>query len=147
MRFSSSEKNLIFVLDNSQEAVDNDDGSGFFHTYSNVLVYGHYGQKADMAGHDNYHVGNLCERSHSACMSGVCRCRRAVAAVRSVRSYVCSTVLCIPLIRLLQMRTSSRCATPTLAAGRASADTGIRFWLCPFTLVDLVITIEKAEWV
>eukprot|EP01043_Picozoa_sp_COSAG02_P055181 COSAG02_NODE_6361_length_3624_cov_1.946099_3_plen_158_part_00 len=39
--------------------LSNDDGSGFFHTYNNVLVYGHYGQKADMAGHDNWHVGNL----------------------------------------------------------------------------------------
>ena len=42
-----------------QEAVDNDDGSGFYHTEHNVLVYGRYGQKADMAGHDNWHVGNL----------------------------------------------------------------------------------------
>ena len=36
---------------------DNDDGSGYFHTKENVLVYGRYGQKADMAGHDNWHVG------------------------------------------------------------------------------------------
>ena len=40
---------------------DNDDGSGYFHTKENVLVYGRYGQKADMAGHDNWHVGvSLC---------------------------------------------------------------------------------------
>lgn len=58
-QFDTLEKNLMIANYNSQEAVDNDDGSGFFHTYSNVLVYGHYGQKADMAGHDNHHVGNL----------------------------------------------------------------------------------------
>lgn len=43
----------------SQEAMDNDDGSGFWNTTSNVLVYGAYGQKADMAGHDNHHRDNL----------------------------------------------------------------------------------------
>ena len=58
-QFNTLEQNLMIANYNSQEAVDNDDGSGFFHTLSNVLVYGRYGQKADMAGHDNYHVGNL----------------------------------------------------------------------------------------
>ena len=26
------------------------------HTHHNFLVYGHYGEKTDMAGHDNFHV-------------------------------------------------------------------------------------------
>ena len=52
-----SEKSVDITL--TRVFRSNDDGSGFFHTYSNVLVYGHYGQKADMAGHDNWHVGNL----------------------------------------------------------------------------------------
>jgi hypothetical protein len=43
----------------AQEAVDNDDGSGYYHTHHNVLVYGDYGQKADMADHDNWHHNNV----------------------------------------------------------------------------------------
>ena len=66
-QFNTIQKNLMIANYNGQEAVDNDDGSGFFHTYSNVLVYGHYGQKADMAGHDNWHVGNL-----YACVDAAC---------------------------------------------------------------------------
>ena len=34
-------------------------GSGFYRTHNNVLVYGAYGQKADMADHDNHHSSNL----------------------------------------------------------------------------------------
>ena len=83
-QFTTIERNLMIANYNSQEAVvsthdtghsasisgtgscsallqDNDDGSGYFHTKENVLVYGRYGQKADMAGHDNWHVGvSLC---------------------------------------------------------------------------------------
>eukprot|EP01047_Picozoa_sp_COSAG01_P038117 COSAG01_NODE_3073_length_6635_cov_9.100061_5_plen_191_part_00 len=57
--FNNITRNLMIANYNAQEAVDNDDGSGFYHTTHNVLVYGRYGQKADMAGHDNWHVGNL----------------------------------------------------------------------------------------
>ena len=37
-QFTTIEKNLMIANYNSQEAVDNDDGSGFFHTENNVLV-------------------------------------------------------------------------------------------------------------
>jgi hypothetical protein len=57
--YNTIHKNLMIANYGSQEAVDNDDGSGFYRTTSNVLVYGNYGQKADMAGHDNHHVENL----------------------------------------------------------------------------------------
>jgi hypothetical protein len=42
-----------------QETVDNDDGSAFFDTHHNFLVYGLHGQKADFGGHSNYHHENL----------------------------------------------------------------------------------------
>ena len=58
-RFNTIHHNIMIANYNSQEGVDNDDGSGYFHTYNNVIVYGGYGQKADMADHDNYHRNNL----------------------------------------------------------------------------------------
>ena len=50
-----------FIIGNyyGQETVDNDDGSGFFDTHHNFLVYGQHGQKADFGGHSNYHHENL----------------------------------------------------------------------------------------
>ena len=52
----------------AQEAVDNDDGSGYFNTTNNVVFFGHYGMKVDMAGHDNMHVNNLCvSLRHATC--------------------------------------------------------------------------------
>lgn len=42
-----------------QQAVDNDDGSGYFNTTRNFILFGHYGMKVDMAGHDNMHTSNL----------------------------------------------------------------------------------------
>jgi hypothetical protein len=58
-QFNTIQRNLMIANYNSQEGVDNDDGSGFFHTHNNVIVYGNMGQKADMADHDNYHRENL----------------------------------------------------------------------------------------
>lgn len=50
-----------FFVDNynMQEAVDNDDGSGYYHTTGNFLVYGKNGMKNDFGGHDNHHDNNL----------------------------------------------------------------------------------------
>jgi hypothetical protein len=46
-----------FFIDNysPQENVDNDDGSCFYHTHDNFLVYGGNGMKNDFGGHDNHH--------------------------------------------------------------------------------------------
>ena len=66
-QFNTIEQNLMIANYQSQEAIDNDDGSGFYHTRRNVIIYGRYGQKADMAGHDNYHVDNLYAYVYPVC--------------------------------------------------------------------------------
>merc|ERR1712166_1221572 len=50
-----------FLIDNysPQENVDNDDGSAYYHTHDNFLVYGGQGMKNDFGGHDNHHYGNV----------------------------------------------------------------------------------------
>merc|ERR1712070_412814 len=50
-----------FFIDNysPQENVDNDDGSGYYHTHDNFLVYGGNGMKTDYGGHDNHHYNNI----------------------------------------------------------------------------------------
>jgi hypothetical protein len=50
-----------FFIDNysPQENVDNDDGSAYFHTHHNFLVYGGQGMKNDFGGHDNHHFKNI----------------------------------------------------------------------------------------
>ena len=42
-----------------QENVDNDDGSAYYHTHHNFLVYGNNGMKNDFGGHDNHHYDNV----------------------------------------------------------------------------------------
>jgi hypothetical protein len=42
-----------------QENIDNDDGSGYFRSHDNFLVYGGNGEKTDFGGHDNHHYGNI----------------------------------------------------------------------------------------
>ena len=44
---------------NNQENVDNDDGSGYYSTHDNFLVYGKTGLKCDFGGHDNHHFDNI----------------------------------------------------------------------------------------
>jgi len=39
--------------------VDNDDGSGYYFTHDNFLVYGTTGLKSNFGGHDNHHYGNI----------------------------------------------------------------------------------------
>mmetsp|Transcript_29880 Transcript_29880/g.95178 ORF Transcript_29880/g.95178 Transcript_29880/m.95178 type:complete len:466 (-) Transcript_29880:243-1640(-) len=50
-----------FFIDNysPQENVDNDDGSAYYQTHHNFLVYGGNGMKNDYGGHDNRHYGNV----------------------------------------------------------------------------------------
>ena len=50
-----------FFIDNysPQEDVDNDDGSAYFKTHDNFLVYGGNGMKNDFGGHDNHHYNNV----------------------------------------------------------------------------------------
>jgi hypothetical protein len=50
-----------FFIDNysPQEDVDNDDGSAYYHTHHNFLVYGGQGMKNDFGGHDNQHFNNV----------------------------------------------------------------------------------------
>lgn len=43
----------------SQEGVDNDDGSAYYKTHDNFLVYGAQGIKNDFGGHDNHHFDNI----------------------------------------------------------------------------------------
>eukprot|EP00040_Diaphanoeca_grandis_P035793 m.225897 g.225897 ORF g.225897 m.225897 type:complete len:841 (-) comp33472_c0_seq5:209-2731(-) len=58
-QYNTIHQNFLIANYNSQEGVDNDDGSGFYHTSYNFIVYGNYGQKVDMAGHDNFHFNNV----------------------------------------------------------------------------------------
>ena len=50
-----------FFVDNysPQENVDNDDGSAYYLTHDNFLVYGNNGMKNDFGGHDNHHYRNV----------------------------------------------------------------------------------------
>jgi len=50
-----------FFIDNysPQENVDNDDGSRYYKTHDNFMVYGGQGMKNDFGGHDNHHTGNI----------------------------------------------------------------------------------------
>jgi hypothetical protein len=53
-------QNLIVGNYNANQAVDNDDGSSYWKTTDNVLVYGaSSGLKADFGGHDLIHMRNL----------------------------------------------------------------------------------------
>ncbi len=44
---------------NSQDVIDNDDGSAYFQIFNNFLVYSPNGQKADSGGHDSHACGNI----------------------------------------------------------------------------------------
>merc|ERR1711988_1417717 len=50
-----------FFIDNysPQEGVDNDDGSCYYYTHDNFLVYGGQAMKNDFGGHDNHHYNNV----------------------------------------------------------------------------------------
>ena len=51
--------NLIFDVYNSQEGIDTDDGSSFYHAHDNFMVYAADGLKSDFGGQWNWHYGNV----------------------------------------------------------------------------------------
>lgn len=61
-----------FFIDNysPQEDVDNDDGSAYYKTHDNFLVYGGRGMKNDFGGHDNHHYNNI--YAYTGQVTGLC---------------------------------------------------------------------------
>lgn len=51
--------NFMIANYNSQEAIDNDDGSNYYMTHGNFFVYSGNGMKNDFGGHDNHHFNNI----------------------------------------------------------------------------------------
>ena len=62
--------NLFFAVYNSQEAVDNDDGSSHYNTTDNVQIYGDDGLKSDFGGDFNRHLRNTYVLIGSHCGGG-----------------------------------------------------------------------------
>ena len=58
-QFDVIRQNIFIANYQSQEAIDTDDGSSYFHVHNNVLVYGNGGLKSDFGGHDNIHWSNV----------------------------------------------------------------------------------------
>ena len=52
-------KNFVLSVYSSQEAIDTDDGSSYYHTHDNFFVYAANGLKSDFGGHDNRHYRNV----------------------------------------------------------------------------------------
>jgi hypothetical protein len=52
-------RNFILGTYQTQEAVDNDDGTAYYHTHNNFFAYGGNGIKNDFDGHDNIHESNV----------------------------------------------------------------------------------------
>jgi len=52
-------KNFIIANYQSQEAIDNDDGSCYYETFNNFFAYSGNGMKSDFGGHDNHHHDNI----------------------------------------------------------------------------------------
>ena len=57
--YDSITQNYVIANYNSQEAIDNDDGSSYYDTHHNVFVYSGNGMKNDFDGHDNHHHNNV----------------------------------------------------------------------------------------
>ena len=51
--------NFMIANYNSQEAIDNDDGSNYYKTSGNFFAYSGNGMKNDFGGHDNWHFNNI----------------------------------------------------------------------------------------
>ena len=47
-------KNFIFDVYSSQEAIDTDDGSSYYHTHDNFMIYASAGLKSDFGGQWNW---------------------------------------------------------------------------------------------
>lgn len=67
MKWNNIHRNFMVANYLAQGAIDNDDGSAYYHVHSNFFVYGQQGLKSDFAGHDIVH-----ERNIYAYPSGVC---------------------------------------------------------------------------
>ncbi|XP_065183777.1 uncharacterized protein LOC135814571 [Sycon ciliatum] len=57
--YDNIERNFMIANYNSQEAIDNDDGSCYFETHNNFFAYSGNGMKNDFDGHDNHHHDNI----------------------------------------------------------------------------------------
>jgi len=51
--------NFVFDVYSSQEAIDTDDGSSYYHTHDNFMVYAADGLKSDFGGQWNWHYNNV----------------------------------------------------------------------------------------
>merc|ERR1712228_681277 len=52
-------ENMMIANYDGQEGIDNDDGSAYYKTHDNFLVYSGNGMKNDFGGHDNHHFNNI----------------------------------------------------------------------------------------
>eukprot|EP01083_Nonionella_stella_P159244 519321_1 len=65
-------RNFFIANYNSNQAVDNDDGSCFYRTHHNFFVYGLQSSlKSDFSGHDNVHYNNIIAYIKGSCF-GIC---------------------------------------------------------------------------
>ena len=71
------EQNFFIANYQSSQSVDNDDGSAYYNTTRNAMLYGGAGMKSDFGGHDNVHHANV--YAYSASMRTALRPRAAPA--------------------------------------------------------------------
>lgn len=57
--FREIRHNFVFDVYSSQEAIDTDDGSSYYHTHDNFFVYAAAGLKSDFGGQWNWHYNNI----------------------------------------------------------------------------------------
>ena len=57
--YDTISRNFMIANYDSQEAIDNDDGSCYYDTHHNVFTYSGNGMKNDFGGHDNHHHNNI----------------------------------------------------------------------------------------
>ena len=57
--YDNIQNNFMIANYNSQEAIDNDDGSCYYETHHNFFAYSGNGMKNDFDGHDNHHHNNI----------------------------------------------------------------------------------------
>ena len=57
--YDNIQNNFMIANYNSQEAIDNDDGSCYYETHHNFFAYSGNGMKNDFGGHDNHHHNNI----------------------------------------------------------------------------------------
>eukprot|EP01060_Flectonema_neradi_P004382 TRINITY_DN12821_c0_g1_i1.p1 TRINITY_DN12821_c0_g1~~TRINITY_DN12821_c0_g1_i1.p1 ORF type:complete len:937 (+),score=210.86 TRINITY_DN12821_c0_g1_i1:61-2871(+) len=58
-QYRTIRKNFIIGVYNSQEAIDNDDGSCHYLTHDNYFAFAEYGLKSDFGGQWNHHYNNV----------------------------------------------------------------------------------------